>query len=429
MFYVSIEQEVLDKVMERARSSENEIIGVLVGTIEEHTIVISDAVSGEQEQEIARATLPPSTIAQVTDKILKGEVAGRIVGWYHSHPGFGLFMSHTDINTQKNLQQFSSKVTALIVDTEDGDFGFFTIHGESGVVQLDKNQVHVYSEGEDKIPKEFAEPPKVPKKRLKRARPSPGMSMPPPQERGPSKIMIIGIVAAAIFASISFLIFFENVVEEPNVSTVDEIRLDGDFRINQQNITIFEGAINISAKITVTEGHISSEGVRFHYVLIGNREMFFDNVTLPINNTYNTTLNTSVLDDGIYVIMVDFTDTLNHTWVATSNPFILDNHEDIPTVELGIPDPGDELSDNVTLLAEISDPENNIYSVGFYYNSNNTGWKIINNTIKWPNEDFYKVVLNTNLIEDGNLSIKVEAIDRNLYMGMDEIMVRVSNGD
>lgn len=427
MFYVSIEKGVLDKIMERAQESGNEIIGVLVGNIQEHTIVVSDAISGEQEQEITRATLPPSTIAQVTDKILKGEVEGRIVGWYHSHPGFGLFMSSTDINTQKNLQQFSSKVTALIVDPDDESFGFFTIHGDSGVVQLEKNQIHVYSEDDEKIPKEFAEPPKVPKKKPKRARPPTELAMPPPQERGPNKILTIGIVTAAIFASLSFLIFFDRIVEEPKVSTVDEIRLSGDIRTNQQNISVFKGVVNISAKITVNEGHINSEGVRFYYVRIGEGEMFMGNITHHINNTYETSLNTTVLDDGIYVILVNFTDSLKHTWADTSSAFIVDNIKDIPSVSLVHPDSGDVISENVTFLAEIIDPENNIYSVGFYYKFNGSNWTVINNTEKWPDNNYYKVKLNTHLIGNGILNVKVEAIDRNLYMGIDEIMVIVSN--
>ena len=429
MFYVSIEQGVLDKVMERAQSSENEIIGILVGIIEDHTIVISDAISGEQEQEIARATLPPTTIAKVTDRILKGEIEGRIVGWYHSHPGFGIFMSHTDINTQKNLQQFSAKVTALIVDPDDEDFGFFTLHGDAGVVQLEKDQVHVFSEGEEKIPKDFEEPPKVPKKKPKRTKPPMGLKTPPPRERGPNKIMIIGIVAAAILASISFLIFFENIVEEPKVSSVDEIRLSGDHLINQQNISVFSGHINISARITVSEGRINREGVRFYLSRIGGGWWILGNVSFHSNNTYRTTFNSSFFGEGIHQIKVNFTDSLNHTWAGSSAAFIINNIEDIPQVRIVDPDMGFEISGNTTFLAEIMDDENNLYSVNFYYHMDNMNWTLINKTDYWPGDIYYKAILNTKVLEDGNLTVKVEAIDRNLYMGMDEIKVIVSNED
>lgn len=40
------------------------------------------------------------------------QAAGRrenIIGWYHSHPGFGLFLSGTDVATQHGTQQYDGK--------------------------------------------------------------------------------------------------------------------------------------------------------------------------------------------------------------------------------------------------------------------------------------------------------------------------------
>lgn len=429
MFYVSISKDVLEKVKEQARETENEIIGILVGTIKEHTIMISDAVSGEQEQESTRATLPPTTIAKVTDKILKGEISGRIVGWYHSHPGFGIFMSQTDINTQNNLQQFSAKVTALIVDPENEDFGFFTLHDDVGVIQLEKDQVHVYEEGEEKIPKHFSETPKVPKKIPKRIRHVRGALPPQVEQKGPNKIMVIGIVAAAVMASISFLIFYDDFNQEPDISSVDEILLFGNNIKNQQNISVFSGRMGISANITVTEGRITDEGVRFYIMLFGGGWFFLGNDTIPINNTYEIFFNTSRFSEGFHQINVNFTDSMRNTWAKDTGFFIIDNIEDRPIVRFVDPDPGDEIDGNTTLLVEVHDSENNIYAVGFYYSLEGLNWTKINNTKYWSGENIYKVIINTNSIADGNLTLKVEAEDRNLYMGMDEIKVIVSNGD
>jgi proteasome lid subunit RPN8/RPN11 len=39
-----------------------------------------------------------------------------IVGWYHSHPSYGLFMSEEDIGTQARYQKLWKKATALVVD-------------------------------------------------------------------------------------------------------------------------------------------------------------------------------------------------------------------------------------------------------------------------------------------------------------------------
>jgi 26S proteasome regulatory subunit N11 len=37
-------------------------------------------------------------------------------GWYHSHPGFGCWLSSTDINTQSSFEALNSRAVALVVD-------------------------------------------------------------------------------------------------------------------------------------------------------------------------------------------------------------------------------------------------------------------------------------------------------------------------
>jgi proteasome lid subunit RPN8/RPN11 len=429
MFYVSIEKGVLDKVMERAKSTENEIIGILVGTISDHTILISDAVSGEQEQESTRATLPPSTIAKVTDKILKGELDGRIVGWYHSHPGFGLFMSQTDINTQKNLQQFSSKVTALIVDPDCEEFGFFTLHGIEGVVQLEDNQIHLFEEGDDELPESFSEPPKIPKRISKRKKPA-GALPPPSQRKGPNtKIMTIGIAAALVFVVISALIFYKDYTTDPEISTVDEFVLIGDNQRNQQGIPIFKDEMEIQTKITVAEGRLTRQGVRFHLSRMGGGWDFLGNDSIPNNQTYAIVFDSNSYSEGIYQIKVNFTDSFNHTWEGLSGAFIIDNIPDVPKVRFMDPEDGSIIKENVTFVAEIIDPEDNLYEVGFYYLNQSGNWSVLNETDHWKNHPIYTASLNTNILPNGTYTFKVEATDRNLYMGLDEITVIISNGD
>ena len=39
-----------------------------------------------------------------------------VVGWYHSHPGFGCWLSSTDINTQKTFEQQVERTVAVVVD-------------------------------------------------------------------------------------------------------------------------------------------------------------------------------------------------------------------------------------------------------------------------------------------------------------------------
>ena len=39
-----------------------------------------------------------------------------VVGWYHSHPGFGCWMSGVDINTQQSFEALNQRAVAIVID-------------------------------------------------------------------------------------------------------------------------------------------------------------------------------------------------------------------------------------------------------------------------------------------------------------------------
>lgn len=39
-----------------------------------------------------------------------------VVGWYHSHPGFGCWLSGVDINTQQSFEALTDRAVAVVVD-------------------------------------------------------------------------------------------------------------------------------------------------------------------------------------------------------------------------------------------------------------------------------------------------------------------------
>ncbi len=49
----------------------------------------------------------------------------RIVGWYHTHPGFGVFMSGTDRSTQRHIFGMAWQV-AVVYDPLNGEYGVFS---------------------------------------------------------------------------------------------------------------------------------------------------------------------------------------------------------------------------------------------------------------------------------------------------------------
>ena len=39
-----------------------------------------------------------------------------VVGWYHSHPGFGCWLSGVDINTQQSFEALNARAVSIVVD-------------------------------------------------------------------------------------------------------------------------------------------------------------------------------------------------------------------------------------------------------------------------------------------------------------------------
>ncbi len=153
MSYVSISKPVKDRIVQAARDTETEIIGLLLGKLQDDTIVIEDSTTHEFSSEPHRVMLPPSSLAVIADQLLSGRLKGNIVGWYHSHTSGGLFFSETDISTQKKLQQFSSLITGVVVDSSNGEVGYFrVIPRTDAAIRIPESSIIVYSDPKDATP-------------------------------------------------------------------------------------------------------------------------------------------------------------------------------------------------------------------------------------------------------------------------------------
>jgi proteasome lid subunit RPN8/RPN11 len=130
--YVSICKPVNDRIAQVSLGSGNEVIGLLLGRLESDTMIIEDSITGDFEGEQNHVVLPANTLAKIADDMLNGRIKGNIVGWYHSHTESGLAFSETDIQTQKNLQQFSSLITAMVFDVKTGEVGYFRVDPQTG---------------------------------------------------------------------------------------------------------------------------------------------------------------------------------------------------------------------------------------------------------------------------------------------------------
>jgi proteasome lid subunit RPN8/RPN11 len=113
-----------------------EIGGGLIGGIYTYTdhgtprlyVEIIDAIEGNFTSGNATSlTFTPDTWSQMAAEVAERFPQHRIVGWYHTHPNHGVFLSGDDCFIQDNFFQYEGQV-ALVVDHIRELAGFFTGH-------------------------------------------------------------------------------------------------------------------------------------------------------------------------------------------------------------------------------------------------------------------------------------------------------------
>jgi proteasome lid subunit RPN8/RPN11 len=195
--YVSIAKPVKDRIVQAARETPTEIIGLLLGRLQDDTIIIEDSTTHEFSSEPHRVMLPPTSIAVIADQLLSGQLKGNIVGWYHSHTEGGLFYSETDIATQKRLQQFSSLVTGLVVDSSTGEVGYFrVVPGTNQAVRLRDSNVTVFTDPAQAVPERH------PVQQAVAPTPTVEVRRRPPRATAINRRMVLSIVIIVLIVSV-----------------------------------------------------------------------------------------------------------------------------------------------------------------------------------------------------------------------------------
>ena len=125
---VVMEAEVARKIRQHCRTSmKAEVCGVLVGSTEHERMMVEACIQvNNAAQGGAHVTFTQDTwehIYKIKDKEYPDQ---KIVGWYHSHPGFGVFLSEHDLFIQQNFFSNPQQV-AWVYDPhtdEEGCFGW-----------------------------------------------------------------------------------------------------------------------------------------------------------------------------------------------------------------------------------------------------------------------------------------------------------------
>lgn len=67
-------------------------------------------------QGVSVEAVDPVFQAKMLDMLKQTGRPEMVVGWYHSHPGFGCWLSGVDINTQQSFEALSARAVAVVVD-------------------------------------------------------------------------------------------------------------------------------------------------------------------------------------------------------------------------------------------------------------------------------------------------------------------------
>jgi COP9 signalosome complex subunit 5 len=118
---VRISAIALVKMVMHARSGEPvEVMGLMQGKVTaDGTFIVMDAfplpVEGTETRVNAGAGANEFmvTFTEACEKVGKNE---NVVGWYHSHPGYGCWLSGIDVQTQMTYQQHQEPFLAVVVD-------------------------------------------------------------------------------------------------------------------------------------------------------------------------------------------------------------------------------------------------------------------------------------------------------------------------
>jgi len=110
--------------MHAARGGDIEVMGILQGKVVGRGLVVLDAFALPVEGTETRVNAQAEANEFLIDWLETGAAPGgagsghpeHAVGWYHSHPGYGCWLSGVDVATQATQQRWADPFVAVVVD-------------------------------------------------------------------------------------------------------------------------------------------------------------------------------------------------------------------------------------------------------------------------------------------------------------------------
>ncbi|KAF2462046.1 JAB1/Mov34/MPN/PAD-1 ubiquitin protease-domain-containing protein [Lineolata rhizophorae] len=119
---VRISAVALLKMVMHARSGGSiEVMGLMQGNIRGDTFIVTDAFRLPVEGTETRVNAQEDAneyMVEYTRLSRESDQMDNVVGWYHSHPGYGCWLSGIDVTTQATQQMFQDPFLAVVVDPD-----------------------------------------------------------------------------------------------------------------------------------------------------------------------------------------------------------------------------------------------------------------------------------------------------------------------
>ncbi|GAA5886457.1 hypothetical protein JCM5296_001913 [Sporobolomyces johnsonii] len=95
-----------------------EVMGLMLGDfVDEFTVRVIDVFAMPQSGTgVSVEAVDPVFQTKMLDMLKQTGRPEMVVGWYHSHPGFGCWLSSVDVNTQQSFEQLNPRAVAVVID-------------------------------------------------------------------------------------------------------------------------------------------------------------------------------------------------------------------------------------------------------------------------------------------------------------------------
>lgn len=117
---IRISALALLKMVMHARSGGTlEVMGLLLGKVDGNTMFVMDSFALPVEGTETRVNAQSQAYEYMSSYITSAKLVGReenVIGWYHSHPGYGCWLSGIDVSTQMTNQTYQEPFVAIVID-------------------------------------------------------------------------------------------------------------------------------------------------------------------------------------------------------------------------------------------------------------------------------------------------------------------------